>query len=409
MRTIALGLALLLLIATAAAGQPVLEPHPLGPVPQDDPRMESYAHGNYALMFAGFLWTAGLLAVLVLSGLGAAMQRWIERMARGPSVKVGLYAALFTLVMSAGSLPLAVYGGFLREKRYGFANQTLAGWLIDQGKGLAVAAALNVLFFVVLYAAIRRFGRQAWLAAACLAVLSLIGTLAAAPVFIAPLFNRFEPLEDAGLRSDILALARSEGIPADEVFQMDASRQSSHTNAYVAGLLGTERIVMHDTLLRQFTAREIRAVMGHEMGHYVLNHIWRYVAFLAGLIFPGFYLVDRISRRLIARRPRLGVTALSEPASLPVLLLVLSALLLPASPALMAFSRMQERQADEFGLEATGDPAAAASVFLKFGRIDLGEYHVHPWIEALLFTHPSLGRRVELAREFARERGLTED
>ncbi|HEV8701017.1 MAG TPA: M48 family metallopeptidase [Candidatus Polarisedimenticolia bacterium] len=409
MRPIGLGLAALLFCATSAAGQPVMEPHPLGDVPPDDPRMESYSHGNYVLRVADFLWTAGLLAGIAFSGLGATLQRWAEAVTQSPNLKVGLYVVLFTLVMFAGSLPLALYSGFVREKSYGFANQSLAGWLGDWGKALAVTAVLQALFFIVVYAAIRGLGRNGWVAAACLAVVFLIVTLAAAPVFIAPLFNRFEPLKDATLRSDILALARSQGIPADEVYEMDASRQSSHNNAYVAGLLGTERIVLHDTLLRRFTPREIRAVMGHEMGHYVQNHIWRFVAFLTVFVFPGLYLVDRVSRRIIERRPALGIPALSEPSSLPVILLVLAMLVLLVSPALSAFSRMQERQADLFGLEATGDPAAAASVFLKFGRFDLSEYRVHPWIEALLFSHPSLERRVDRAREFARKRGITDD
>ena len=414
MKPLGLGLAALLLFATMAhsdtpPGRPVMEPHPLGAVPPDAPRMEAYSHGNYILRVVDFVWTVGLLALVAFSGLGATLQRWAGAVVRGPNLEVGLYAVLLTLVMFAGSLPLAVYGGFVRERRYGFATQSLAGWLGDQGKALAIAAVLQALFFIVLYAAIRRLDRNAWVAGACAAIVCLIVTLAAAPVFIAPLFNRFEPLRDAALRSDILALARSQGIPADEVYQMDASRQTSHNNAYVAGILGTQRIVMQDTLLRQFTAREIRVVMGHEMRHYVQNHIWRFVAFLSVLIVPGFYLVDRLSRRIIARRPALGVSALSEPSSLPIVLLVLATLAVLASPALAAFSRMQERQADVFGLEATGDPAAAASVFLKFGRFDLGEYHVQPWVEALLFSHPSLGRRIDLAREFARKRGITED
>jgi len=409
LKPFALGLAALLLCATAAAAQPVMEPHPLGPVPADDPQMESYAHGNYALRVVDYLWTAGLLALVAFSGFGATLQRWAGVLTRRPGLQVGWYAVLLTFVMFAGTLPLALYWGLVRERRFGFANQSLAGWLGDQGKAMAIAALVQALFFMVLYALIRRYGRNAWMAGACLAVMFLIVSLAAAPVFIAPLFNRFEPLRDEALRSDILALARAQGIPADEVYQVDASRQSSHNNAYVAGILGTERIVLQDTLLRQFTPREIRVVMGHEMGHYVLNHIWRFVAFLAAWIVPGFWLVDRLSRRIIARRPGLGVRSLDEPSSLPILLLVLAILAILASPALETFSRRQERQADVFGLEATGDPAAAASVFLKFGRFDLGEYRVHPWIEALLFSHPSLGRRIELAREFARQRGITDD
>src|SRR5207245_2202748 len=167
-----------------------------------------------------------------------------------------------------------------------------------------------------------------------------------APVFIAPLFNTFEPLKDAQLRSEILAIAKREGIPANEVYQVDASRQSSHHNAYVAGLLGTQRIVLYDTVLKSFAPREIKTIMGHEMGHYVLHHIWKTVAFLAVLLLPVFYIVDRVSRRLIERRPDLGIAAISDPSSLPLIALVSIVLLFLAGPAIATFSRMQERQAD---------------------------------------------------------------
>ena len=389
---------------TAAA--PVMEEHPLGDVPPDDPRMESYSHGNYILGVVDFLWSAGLLALIAFSGFGATLQVWAGKVARGPNLKVAVYVALFTLVTFAGSLPLAVYSGFVREKRFGFANQTFAAWMGDRGKALLIGIVLQTLFFIVLYAAIRRLGRRWWVAGAGLAIVFLIFALAVAPVFIAPLFNKFEPLKDAPLRSDILAMARSEGIPAEEVYEVDASRQSSHNNAYVAGLLGTERIVLYDTLLKKFTPREIKVVMGHEMGHYVLNHIWKFVVFLSGILCLGFFLVDRVSRRIIERRPALGIPSLSEPASLPVLLLVLTTFLFLAGPALATFSRVQEHQADLFGLEATRDPVAGASSFLKFGRLDLGEYHVHPWTEALLYSHPSLGSRVRFAQEYARQHGI---
>lgn len=409
----AFNVSFVLLFATAAGwamapAPPVLEPHPLGDVPPDDPRMESYAHGNDVLRLVDFLWTAGLLALIAFSGFGATLQAWAGRIARSPGLKVGMYAVLFTLVTFAGSLPVAVYSGFVREKQYGFANQSFAAWMGDQGKALLVGVVLQSLFFMVLYAAIRRLGRRWWVAGACLAILFLIFALAVAPVYIAPLFNTFAPLQDTPLRSDILAMAHSRGIPAEEVYEVDASRQSSHNNAYVAGLLGTERIVLYDTLLKRFTAREIKVVMGHEMGHYVLHHIWKFVAFLSGILCLGFFLVDRVSRRIIERRPALGIPSLSEPSSLPVILLVLATYLFLAGPALATFSRVQEHQADLFGLEATRDPVAGASAFLKFGRLDLGEYHVHPLIEALLHTHPSLGSRVRFAQGYARQHGITE-
>ena len=392
-------------VAVAEAEPPALIANALGQIPPDDPKMESYSHGNYVLYVIDAVWTAGLLAIIVFSGFAARLRRWAGMAGPSPNLRVAIYAVLFTLVTSAGTFPLTVYAGFLREKRYGFASQTFMAWLGDRGKGLLVAIVLQALFMVLLYAAIRRLGRRWWMAGSCLAVLFTVLVIAVFPVFIAPLFNTFAPLKDAPLRAEILEMARREGIPADEVYEVDASRQSSHNNAYVAGLLGTERIVLYDTTLKKFTPREIKFVMGHEMGHYVLHHIWRTVVFLALVIVAGFYLVDRISLRVIAGRPLLGITALGEPSSLPLIFLVLSVYLFVVGPAIATFSRVQEHQADLFGLEATHDPVAAASSFLKFGRLDLDEYHVHPWIEALLYSHPSLSRRIGTAREYARRHG----
>ena len=397
----------------AAAGTlsaaPEMVEHPLGEIPPDEPRMTSYSHGNYILHVVDFVWTAGILGLIVFSGFGATLQAWAHRFSRSPNMKVAIYTALFTVVSFVAALPLTVSSGFIREKKYGFANQTFAAWMGDRGKGLLVSIVLQPIFFVLLYAAIRRLGRRWWLAGSCLAIVFAVLVMAVGPVLIAPLFNKFEPLKDARLRSEILAMAKQEGIPADEVYEVDASRQSSHNNAYVAGLFGTQRIVLYDTIIKSFTPREIDVVMGHEMGHYVLRHIWKTIAFLSGLILPGFFLVDRVSRRFIARRPALGIAALSEPSSLPLIVLVLTVFLFLAGPVIATFSRMQEHQADLFGMEATRDPVAAASAFLKFGRLDLAEYHVHPWIEALLYSHPSLENRIRFAQEYAKEHGITED
>ena len=389
-------------VAAAAEAPPALAEGALDAIPPDGPRMESYSHGGYVLFFADALWGLGLLAVIVFSGMGAWLQRLVERVTRRPNLKVALYGALYTLLLFLGTLPLGIYGGFIREKRYGFANQTFLAWMGDRGKELAVEIFLMVLFVTVLYVAIRRLDRRWWIAGAALGIVYLILVLAIAPVFIEPLFNTFTSLKDADPGREILALAHAQGIPADEVYEVDASLQSEHNNAYVAGLLGTQRIVLYDTLLKRFAPREIRFVMGHEMGHYVLNHVWKMVAFLAILIVAGVLLADRVSRRVIARCDSLGIASIAEPASLPLLLLVLNAFTLVASPAIATFSRSMEADADRFGLEVTGDPEAAASSFLKFGRHDLGEYDVHPVIEATLLTHPSLANRIRAAQEHAR-------
>ena len=189
------------------------------------------------------------------------------------------------------------------------------------------------------------------------------------------------------------------------VEKVDRERPALGQNAQK---LGTQRIVLYDTLLRRFTPREIKAVMGHEMGHYVLNHVWKTVAFLVPWIVAGFFLVDRVSRRILERRPELGIPDLSEPSSLPLISLVLTGFLFIAGPAIATFSRAQEHQADLFGLEVTRDPAAAASVFLKFGRLDLDEYHVHPVVETLLYSHPSLAHRIRDAQVYARRHAIVD-
>lgn len=381
---------------------PELMPDPLGPVPPDDARTEAYAHGGYALFFIGTLWSLAVLLVVVASGFGARLQQVSERVTPRPYLKVAVYAVLFSLLNVAASFPLDVYSGFVREKRYGFLNQDLGGWLGDQAKALAVGLVLQAILLPILYWAIRRLGSAWWLPGAALTIVFVVLVQAIFPIFIAPLFNSFEPLRDESLKRDILELAHAQGIPADQVYEVDASRQSEHNNAYVAGILGTQRIVLYDTLLRRFTPREIRSIMGHEMGHYVLKHIWKSVAFASVLVVIAFLLVDRAGRRIIRTRPGFGINGLEEPASLPLIMLLLGVFLLLARPLISIYSQAQESAADRFGLEVVQDPEAAASSFLKFGRYDLNERHVHPIIEKILLTHPSVTHRVETARAWAR-------
>ncbi|HKQ96924.1 MAG TPA: M48 family metallopeptidase, partial [Candidatus Polarisedimenticolia bacterium] len=311
-----------------------------------------------------------------------------------------LYVIAIVLLGFVVGLPVDLHVYF-RERRYGFMNQGLAAWFGDQVKVLLIATALQALFFPILYVAIRRMRRAWWIAGSALAIVFVVVGMVVAPVFLAPLFNTFTPLKDESLRADILALAHAQGIPAGEVYEVDASRQSEHTNAYVAGILGTQRIVLYDTLLRRFAPREIRAVMGHEMGHYVLHHVWKTLALIAVAIVAGLFSVDRLGRRILKARPGWGIAGLEEPASLPLILLLVTGLSLLARPAINTYSRGQEAAADEFGLNVTRDPEAAASVFRKFARQDLEEMHVHPVIETLLYTHPSIAHRVEHARAWA--------
>jgi STE24 endopeptidase len=383
------------------AGAPALVEDPLGPPPVDTPEHEAYAHGSYWLFLAWNLFTLGFLWVLLQSRFASRVQGWAERMTRRPNLKVMTCVAFYSATLWLVSLPLAIATGFLREKRYGFMNQDLAGWMGDRGKQFVVSLLVRLLLVTLLYLLMRRLGRSWWMPGAVLTIGCSILGIVVAPVFIDPLFNTFTPLHDQALRSEILDMAHRQGIPAHEVYEMDASVQSEHNNAYVTGLFHTQRIVLYDTLLKRFAPREIRAVMGHEMGHYVLRHIGKTVAFLAPIILLGFLMVDRAARRLIASHPRWDIRRIEDPASLPVVALVALLYLLLVGPAIATFSRSQESAADRFGLEMTRDPEAMASSFIKFGRYDLSEYEAHPLIEFLLFSHPSVDNRVRQAQAWA--------
>ena len=384
------------------AAAPTLVENPLGPLPVDTPEHEAYAHGHYWLFLAWNLFTLGFLWALLQSRFASRVQGWAERLTRRPNLKVMVCVASFSAMLWLVSLPPAIATGFFREKRYGFMNQDFAGWLGDRGKGFLVSLVVRLLLVTLLYLLMRRLGRSWWVPGAVLTIGCSIVGIVIAPVFIDPLFNTFTPLHDQALRADILDLAHRQGIPAHEVYEMDASTQSEHNNAYVTGLFHTQRIVLYDTLLKRFAPREIRAVMGHEMGHYVLHHIWKTVAFLVPIVLLGFLLVDRAARRLIASHPRWDIRRIEDPASVPVVALVALLYLLAVGPAIATFSRHQESKADSFGLDVTRDPEAMASSFIKFGRYDLSEYEAHPLIELLLFSHPSVNNRVRQAQAWAR-------
>jgi Zn-dependent protease with chaperone function len=381
----------------------------LGPIPSDPPRNEEYAHGGYALFLTRGLLSMVVLSFVVISGFGASLERLAGRVTTRAGLQLAVYAGLLASLLSLVLLPFDVWAGFLRERRFGFMNQGLGAWLGDRGKLLAVLVVVEMLVVPLLYLMMRRVGRSWWIPGAALATALVVVGQVVVPVFIAPLFNTFTPLPPSDLKTGILEMARAQGIPAGEVYEVDASRQSEHTNAYVAGVLGAQRIVLYDTLLRRMAPREILFVMGHEMGHYVLKHIWKTVAFLAPLFAAGLFLTDRIGRILIASRPRWRISGIERPSSLPLLLLILSLISFAARPIISTYSRYQESAADRFGIEVTRDPEAAASSFLKFAQVDLSEIDVNPVIEWALFTHPSTAHRIGTAQEWARRHGMAPD
>jgi Zn-dependent protease with chaperone function len=369
----------------------------LATVPADvRARSHAYTDGGYWIQVWGFLLGAGILLFLLHAGWSRRIRDWTERRTARPGVRVFLYYVAFTVLVTLLSFPLAVYAGFIREHTYGLATQGVGGWLRDQVVGLAVTLVLGGLALPVLYWVLRRFPHGWTAIGSAVSVALLVLGAAIAPVFIAPLFNRYTLLSDARIRDPILRMAHANGIAVDRVYVVDASRQTTRISANVMGLLGTQRISLNDNLLRRATLPEIEAVMGHEMGHYVLGHLYQFLVFFTLVILAGFALLRTAFAWALARwGSRWGVRGIDDPAGLPLLTLIFSAYLTLLTPVLNTYVRSSEAEADAFGLNAAREPDGFAQISLKladYRKLDPG-----PLEELLLFDHPSGRSRIRMA------------
>ena len=289
------------------------------------------------------------------------------------------FTILVLAVVAAARLPLALWSGFLRERRWGFSTQTWRGWAADRLKAFLVGVVLTSAAMLALLGTIRAFPAW-WPLVASLGAAALAPVLVfAAPVVLEPLFNRFEPLDDAALAGSLRSLADRAGVPVSEVLVSDASRRTRKHNAYVSGLGRTRRVVLFDTLLRDATQREIAVVVAHELGH--RRH--RDIARLTLLAAAGFAAAVLVAWPLDP-----------SPRRIPVLLFAWGLLELVALPATAAFSRRLERRADRFALDLTRDPAAFEAAFRRLARADLADLDPPRLAYVLLFTHPTPPERL---------------
>src|SRR6266850_2402028 len=255
-------------------------------------RSDAYFEGGYWLSLWSFLWSAGVFLLLLQTGFSARMRDLAERATQVRALQAGLYWAQFAVVVAALSFPLSVYRDYLREHRYGLSNLGFGDWLGQELKGLLVSIVLGGLATMALYAVVRRFARSWWIWGSLVAVALTAFFTLIEPVLISPIFNHPKKLEDPRVVAPILSLARANGIGTGEVWEIDASKQSKRISANVSGFLGTERITLNDNLLNRASLPEIEAVMAHEMGHYVLHHIYKGLVGLGLVIVAGFALVS---------------------------------------------------------------------------------------------------------------------
>lgn len=370
--------------------------------PADKERSDSYFEGGYWLQLWGFLYGLGVAWILLSKGISVRLRDATESVTSIRAAQTFLYAAGYFVAVTLLTLPLTIYQDYWREHAYGLSNMTFSGWLRDFAVGLGVSVVLGGLFIVLLYWVFRKAPRTWWIWGTAVALVGLLVVALIGPVFIAPLFNEYKPLGQGPIKADILSLARANGIPADNVYEVDASKQSKRVSANVSGLGATLRITLNDNLLARVKPDGIQAVMGHEMGHYVLNHVYEFIPVFALIILIGFGFLRWAFDRVLSRYgTRWGIRGISDPAGLPLLAAILSVYFFVLTPIINTEIRTNEAEADIFGLNASRQPDGFAEVALL-----LGEYRKlepTPLEEWIFFDHPSGRSRILMAMKWKKE------
>jgi STE24 endopeptidase len=372
----------------------------LDSVPQDKrERSDAYFEGGYWLLLWNYLLIAAISILLLSWGNSARLRDFSERLTKYRTLQISCYSVLYLLLVYVLSFPLNIYEHFFREHQYGLATQNFPAWFREQLIGLGITIVGGTILLIVLYGAFRRAPKTWWIWGTAVAVVFSFVLVFMAPVFIEPLFNTYKPLTKPEVSEPILAMARANEIPVKQVFEVDASRQTTRVSANVSGFLGTTRIALNDNLLKQCTLPEIRLVMAHEMGHYVLDHGAKLLTYLGIFILIGFALT-RILFDAAVRRwgDKWGVRGIADPAGLPLLALIFSTLLFLATPLLNTVVRVTEREADAFGINTAREPDGMAKVALKLGAYR--KLNPTPLEEFIFYDHPSGRARIRMAMDW---------
>jgi STE24 endopeptidase len=370
-------------------------------VPEPSEKAMRYYHSGNVLWCVGTLWWLLVPTLFLFTGFSARLRSWAERLGRKWYFAFAFYFVVFSVLCYLVNLPLNYYLGFVRQHSYDLSNQTFDKWLGDSLKGLSVTLVIGLAGWWIPFLLIKKSPRRWWLYASLLAVPFTCFMLLVRPVVIDPLFNKFQPLQDQALESKILALAGRAGIEGGRVYEVNKSVDTKTVNAYVNGFMGTKRIVFWDTALRTLNEDELLVVMGHEMGHYVLGHVFQRIVLGAIGTFLALYAAYRLVGRIIGRfKERFGFSTLSDFAALPLIILLSHLLSLAVTPAEMAFYRYQEHEADRFALELTHNNHAAATAFLKLQQHNLS--NPRPGMVYTLWrsSHPSIGERIDFCNSY---------
>ena len=367
--------------------------------PEKQKQAKEYSRIRRRLWLVDMVASAVYALLWLFLGWGTSLRDWLGTFTSNQWLLVALFVAIFGGIYSTLDLPLGYYSGFVLPHRFGQSNQTFRDWVIDQLKGLAIGAPLGLLLLELLYLALRATGDLWWLWAAGGMLIFSVLLSNLAPILIAPLFNKFVPLNDEHkeLADRLLDLARRANTKVRGVFKSDMSRRSKAANAYLTGIGNTRRIVVGDTLINEFSIDEIETVLAHELGHHVHRDIPILITFGTLSTTLSLFIASLALKWAIGY---FGFTGPADVAAFPALGLIFGAYGLITMPIDNAVSRWRESMADNYALQSTGKREAFASAFTRMANQNLSEIDPEKWVVWLFYSHPPLGERIAKANQW---------
>jgi STE24 endopeptidase len=367
----------------------------------DSPEARRYNRIHRWLGIADFVIGSAFLVILLVTGWTA----WLRDLAlrRGfQNYTLAVFIYLFFLLLISKALGLGLdYYGFRLERRFQLSTQKLRSWLWDEAKGFLVGLVLAGIVVELLYFMIRQSPQHWWIITWALFMVLFIVLAQIAPVVLFPIFYKFEPLDNEDLRRRLIQLSEQAGTRVRGVYRWKLSEKSKKANAALTGLGSTRRIILADTLLDNYAPEEIEAVLAHELGHHVHRHILKSIVVQAGTTLLGFWVANWVLHYTVDHH-MFNLEELSDFANLPLLALTATALSLLLMPALNAYSRYNERQADRYAFESIASVEPFISSMNKLAQQNLAERTPSKWIEVLFHSHPAISKRVAAAEAWSR-------
>ena len=370
-------------------------------VPEVSDKAMSYYKSGNILWILEWLQIMAIPFLLLVTGLSGRLGRFAKRYGKNWFFSLLIYLISFVAFYQILSLPLAFYSGYLREHAYGLSTQSIGRWVANFGNFSMVILLTGAAFLWIFYLLLKRSPKRWWIYSSLTTMCVIFILTFVLPIWIDPLFNTFGPMKNKQIEKQILDLAAKAGMGDVTLLEVDKSKDTTLGNAYVTGIGSTKRIVLWDTIIDDKHPESALFIMGHEMGHYVLNHVWLWMGYYAILSFAICYLIYKISGFLLSRYHHIfRFQHLHDVASVPLFLVMINFFLFLQTPCLNALSRYMEIEADRFGIEITQNNTVAAEGFASAVSGHLANPRPGVIYKIWRSHHPSLGDRVDFCNSY---------